>query len=105
MAVIKYKQKRKIHMDRITFEFLRCIRGLTNQEVSAKAGVHANTIYRLRLNYTRYPSMPTILKVFKAFNYRMVFEKIEGVDTKKNEGFKVPLLVPKKKSLRFRKKA
>lgn len=105
MAVVKYKQKRKIHMDRITFEFLRCIRGFSDKEVSAIAKVHPNTIYRLRYNYTRYPSMPTILKVFKAFNYRILFEKIESVEST-SDGFKVPIVMVKKKPiLRKRKKA
>lgn len=82
MAKIKYKQKRLPHMDPITFAFLKCIQGQTEKQVAKKAKVHPNTIWRLRHNLTRYPSMKTVVKVFKAYGWEIHFEPKKKVTFK-----------------------
>lgn len=76
MAKIQYKQKRRIHLDNITFQFLKCISGKSAVEVARKTGLHQNTIYMLRRTDgkgTRYPSVPTMLKVFRAYGWEFSF--------------------------------
>ena len=67
------RRQQKIDMDNLSFQFLRCIRGQTNAQVERKAGVSRHTIYLLRRGITKYPSIRTMLRVFRAYGWELSF--------------------------------
>lgn len=78
MAVVKYKQKRKIERDTPMFELLHAIKGINATELSdlifkkTKQRVAPQTIRNWRNNKTRYASSRTERLALKAVNIQLV---------------------------------